>query len=74
MLYVKSILVGILVGTVSLFVSAVLAILIVVSQVRQRTPGTEVGVNIRSLMWVPVFWIVALVDLEGGVGHWFSHG
>ena len=70
MVYVKSILVGILVGTASLFASTVLAIVIAVSQVRQRTPGTEVGVDIRSLMRLSIFWIAALVGF--GIGFYWE--
>ncbi len=72
--YVKSILVGMLFGTTALLASTVLAIMIVVSQVRQTTPGTEVGVDIRSLMRLPVLWIVALVGFGIGFYREFRRG
>ena len=74
MLYVKSILVGVLVGTVSLVASMVLAIAIVVWQVRQKTPGAEIGVDIRSLVRAPVFWIAALVGFGIGCYWEFRRG
>ena len=70
MLYLKCILVGILVGTLSLLASTVLTIVILVSQVRQRTPGAEVGVDIRALMRLPVLWIAALVGF--GIGFYWK--
>jgi len=67
MAYVKSILVGILTGTASLVGSTVLVIVILVWQARQRTPGVEVGVDIRSIiMRTPLFWIAALVGFVIG--------
>lgn len=70
MLYVKSILVGLLVGTASLLASTVLAIVIVVSQVRQRTPDATVGVDVRWLMGLPILWIAALVGF--GIGFYWE--
>jgi hypothetical protein len=71
MLYVKSILAGILAGIVFLLVSAVLTTIIIVSQVRQRTPGIEVGVDIRSVMGLPLLGIIALLGF--GIGFYWEY-
>ena len=65
-LYVKSILIGILSGIVCPLVSIILVIIIVGAQDRQGTPGVEVGVDIRSVMGRPLLGIIALVGF--GVG------
>jgi len=69
MVYLKSVLAGLLVATGALLASIVLAIVVVVSQVH-KTPGAEIGVDIRSFASVPVFWIAALVGF--GIGFYWK--
>ena len=71
MVYLKSILVGILAGTASLVASTLLMIAVVVWQVRQRAPGVAVGVDIRSMITrTPMLWIAALIGF--GIGFYWQ--
>ena len=72
MLYVKSMLVGIALGTASLLLVVILTIAVIVGQGWQRAPGVAIGVDIVSLMRWPVIWIAALVGFGMGV-YWRLH-
>ena len=66
MLYVESMLVGILLGTALFLLAVILTIAVVVWQGRQRAQGVAIGVDITSLMRWPVIWIAALVGFGNG--------
>jgi hypothetical protein len=67
MVFIKSILVGILTGAIAMVISTILWMIVAAYQIRDQFPHAEIAFDLRSMLGRPsLVWLAALVGFCAG--------